>query len=67
MANCEICGKPVMTSKVWHAACWEKEMDKMAQVFCDDYCRWTRECRNEDEFEEHCDNCPIIRVVNMGM
>lgn len=38
------------------------------QVFCDNYCRWPRECPNQDELEDkHCDSCDLIRVLNLGL
>ena len=56
MAKCKICGKTVVT------------VEKLAQVFCDDYCRWPRECPNQDELEDkHCDSCDLIRVLNLGL
>lgn len=68
MANCKICGKPVLFAKVLHSACWEKEVESMAEVFCDNYCRFPRESANEDELQEqHCDCCPLIKVLNLGL
>lgn len=46
MAKCKICGKAVVTTNVFHRECWQEEAEKLAQVFCDDYCRWPRECPN---------------------
>ena len=69
MAKCKICGKAVVTTNVFHHECWqEEEAEKLAQVFCDDYCRWPRECPNQDELEDkHCDSCDLIRVLNLGL
>lgn len=46
MAKCKICGKAVVTAHVFHRECWQEEVEKLAQVFCDDYCRWPCECPN---------------------
>lgn len=68
MANCKFCGTPVERVSVHHAACWEKEADKMAGVFCDSYCRWPRECADEYELEEkHCADCALIKLLNLGL
>lgn len=48
MAKCKICGKAVVTAHVFHRECWQEEVAKLAQVFCDNYCRWPRECPNQD-------------------
>lgn len=62
MAKCKICGKAVVTAHVFHRECWQEEVEKLAQVFCDNYCRWPRECPNQDELEDkHCDSCDLIR------
>ena len=68
MANCKICGKPVQTAPVQHPECWEKEVEAMAEVFCDNYCRFPREAANEDEMQEfYCGCCPLIKVLNLGL
>ena len=68
MANCKICGKPVRCANVFHSACWETAAGKAIQTFCDDYCRWPRECTNETELEEqHCDSCALVKVLNLGL
>lgn len=68
MAKCKICGKAVVTAHVFHRECWQEEVAKLAQVFCDNYCRWPRECPNQDELEDkHCDSCDLIRVLNLGL
>lgn len=68
MANCKICGKPVQCANVFHSACWETAAGKVIQVFCDDYCRWPRECSDEAELEEqHCDSCALVKVLNLGL
>lgn len=67
MANCKFCGRPVQCASVHHAACWETEADKVAGVFCDEYCRFPRECGSEEELhEKHCDSCALIKLLNLG-
>ena len=66
MASCKICGKPVKCAVVYHAACWEAEANKVAETFCDGYCRFPRECGSQDELERHCDSCVMIRLLNFG-
>ena len=68
MANCKICGKPVHTANVFHAGCWETVTARMAEEFCDEYCRFPRETEDADSLQElHCDNCPLIRVLHLGL
>lgn len=68
MANCKFCGRPVRSAKVFHSACWELEAEKALQIFCDDYCRWPRECPDEDSLQDlHCSGCALVRLVNLGL
>lgn len=68
MANCKICGRPVLAGNAFHSSCWEAKAEEMAEVFCDEYCRWPRELTDEDSLQElHCDSCPLIRVLNLGL
>ena len=40
----------------------------MAEELCDEYCRFPRETEDADSLQElHCDNCPLIRVLNLGL
>ena len=67
MAKCKICGQPVRSAPMFHPACWEAVADRMAEEFCDEYCRFPRECDDEDELQElHCDCCSLILVLNLG-
>ena len=56
MANCKFCGKRVICSPAYHPACWEKKMNEFAEIFCDGYCRWPKECKDQDELDTHCDS-----------
>ena len=68
MACCKICGRPVRCGPVFHPACWQTAVTGMAEIFCDDYCRWPRECADEELLEElHCNNCPLVAVLNLGL
>ena len=68
MANCKFCGRPVRSAKVFHSTCWELECEKVAHVFCDEYCRWPRECPDEDSLQDlHCSGCAMARLVNLGL
>ena len=66
MANCKVCGKSVTAAHVMHAECWKQEVSNLAEIFCDQYCRWPIECHSEEELAEHCDSCHMIRVLNLG-
>lgn len=68
MANCKICGQAVRVANVFHSACWEREANRVAETFCDDYCRWPRECSNQDSLEElHCADCALVQLLNLGL
>ena len=68
MANCKICGKPVRSANAFHSGCWEKAASDMEKTFCDEYCRFPREIEDADSLQElHCDSCPLIRVLNLGL
>ena len=68
MANCKFCGKPVLVGKVFHAACWEQHTtERITEQFCDQYCRFPRECRDDESLAKHCDGCLLIRVLNAGL
>lgn len=67
MAYCKFCGGPVVCAEVHHAACWEREAEKAIGVFCDGYCHWPFVCKDEGELEEHCDSCPVVKLVNLGV
>lgn len=66
MANCKFCGKPVMAANVMHSACWETEANKVAEIFCDQYCRWPFDCE-KDELDEKCDSCALLKLLNLGV
>ena len=68
MANCRFCGKPVRCASVHHAACWETAAEKVAEQFCDNHCRFPRECQSEEELQEqHCDSCALVKLLNLGL
>ena len=68
MAKCKICGKPVEAAPVMHRECWETVTARMAEEFCDEYCRFPQEIEDADSLKElHCDDCPLIRVLNLGL
>lgn len=68
MAKCKICGQPVMAAPVFPPACWETVTKRMAEEFCDEYCRFPREIEDTDSLHElHCDDCALIRVLNLGL
>lgn len=67
MPNCKFCGTPVNAANVFHSACWEKQVEKMAEDFCDNYCKFPGQCKDQDDLDKHCDNCALIRVLNLGV
>ena len=68
MAKCKICGQPVIAAPVFHPACWETVTQRMAEEFCDEYCRFPREIEDTDSLHElHCDDCALTRVFNLRL
>ena len=67
MANCKFCHQSVKSARVWHAACWETKVEKMAEKFCDNYCRFPREIKDPDALEDVCAGCELIKVLNLGL
>ena len=67
MATCKFCGRPVLAGRVVHTQCWEETIKKIANEFCDEYCRFPRECKHEEDLAEHCDNCQMISLANVGV
>lgn len=68
MPNCKICGRSVKTANVFHSACWETQAHKVAEAFCDTYCRFNRMGLDEVGLNElHCSDCALIRVLNLGL
>ena len=66
MGKCKRCGTEVKFPIMLHSACWETEVSKVAEIFCDKYCRFPRECKGQDELDEHCDSCELIDLLNIG-
>lgn len=68
MAKCKICGTAVKSGNVFHSACWEREAHRVAEEFCEERCRFPKECADPQQLEElHCDRCPLIRLLNLGL
>ena len=68
MPNCKICGQTVSAAPVFHPACWEEAAHLMAAKFCAEYCRFPRECKDEDDLaDNHCGSCHIVRLLNLGL
>ena len=66
MCKCKSCGEEVKFPIALHSACWELEIGKVVEIFCDKYCRFPVECKSQDELIEHCDSCDFIRLFNIG-
>ena len=67
MAQFKFCAQPVRTATVFHSACWNNAANKVAEPFCDNYCRFPRECTDQDSLEQHCDTCDLVRLLNLGL
>ena len=64
--KCARCGKEVRHPIAWHTTCWEVTVDSMAERFCNEYCKFPNECETQEELDEHCDNCELIKLANLN-
>ena len=44
----------------------DKENNKVKydELMCDSYCKWPGMCKSQDELDEHCDDCQMIKLWN---
>ena len=52
---------------VFHTECWEKETQAFAEEFCDKYCKFRDICTSEEELEKQCEECLLVRLLNLGV
>ena len=68
MPNCKFCGTPVISGPAIHTECWTADAEKLAEIFCDDYCHWPYATGDEIDLQEnHCDSCALIKLLNLGL
>ena len=65
MAKCKFCGQGVRTAPVFHLACWEQAVNKLASGFCDEYCKFPFEMDYE-ALVDKCEQCPMVRLKELG-
>lgn len=63
MAICKICGRPVPAGPVMHGHCLEELAEKVAEEFCDNYCRWP--LTDAARLEEACKSCPMDQLMGL--
>lgn len=67
MANCVICGKPVLIGKVVHTACMEAHAkEELKETICDHYCRFPRECHDDESLAGHCNGCLVEQLLELN-
>ena len=67
MANCKICGCPVVAGPVMHSECLEQLVTEAAEQFCGSYCCGPVECISVEKLQEtYCANCPMERLMKLG-
>ena len=67
MAKCKFCGQGVRTAPVFHTGCWEQRAHKVAEAFCDEYCRWPNEVKDQrDLIELYCSECVVAELLRLG-
>ena len=65
MAKCKFCGQGVRTAPVFHPACWEQAVNKLAREICDEYCKFPFEMDYE-ALVDKCEQCPMVRLKELG-
>ena len=65
MAKCNFCGQGVRTAPVFHPACWEQAVNKLASKICDEYCKFPFEMDYE-ALVDKCEQCPMVRLKELG-
>lgn len=43
----------------------EKRLEKLTEKFCDKYCKFAREIKNQDELDEICESCPMNELADL--
>ncbi len=63
MANCKICGKPVVAGPVMHSECLEQLVTEVVDQFCD-YCICPYTCASMGQLHrEYCRVCPVAQLM----
>ena len=66
MPNCKICGRAVLSGTVTHSECLEQLVTEAAEQFCDNYCIWPDMHTSQERLQrEHCDSCPMERLMQL--
>lgn len=42
----------------------EQEYEKLVEKFCDSYCKFPYICKDEEELETVCADCPIVKMAD---
>lgn len=42
----------------------EQEYEKLVEKFCDSYCKFPYICKDEEQLETVCADCPIVKMAN---
>lgn len=65
MAKCKFCGHGVKVAPVFHPACWVQAANKVAEEFCDEYCKFPFELDYE-ALVDKCERCPMTQLKELG-
>lgn len=42
----------------------EHAIEEIKGRMCDEYCRFPRECKSQEELDTHCDHCGMMAFLN---
>ena len=42
----------------------DQEYEKLVERFCDSYCKYPYSCKDEEELETVCVDCPIVKMAD---
>lgn len=43
----------------------KQRLEEITEQFCDGYCRYARECTDQDELDAVCDSCPMNHLFEL--
>ena len=43
----------------------DQEYEKLVERFCDSYCKFPYICKDEEQLETVCTDCPIVKMANI--
>ena len=63
-------GKAVIKDKALLPQAMEKlakfeDMDRIPEICCDEYCKYTQQCRTQEDMDQICDRCKLAKMFDL--